>query len=41
MFLAAWNDEEDENYEIDISNVARLRKLRKDNEETKINGVEY
>lgn len=38
---AAWQDEDDENVVVNISNVARLRKLRKNDEETEIGGREF
>jgi hypothetical protein len=36
-----WEDEDDEKVEVDLSKVARLRKLRKDEGETKVSGKEY
>jgi len=38
---AAWEDEADKEVEVDIASVARLRKLRKTNDETTITGDEY
>ena len=37
----AWEDPDDKDFEMDISKVARLRKLRKNKEETVISGEEY
>lgn len=38
---AAWQDDDDKDIQVDISGVSRLRKLRKNAEETKISGEEY
>jgi len=39
--VQAWEDPDDQEVEMDISSVARLRKLRKNQEETVITGEEY
>jgi len=38
---AAWKDEEDEKTQVDISQVARLRKLKQSEDENEISGVDY
>jgi hypothetical protein len=38
---SAWEDEADANVQVDIESVARLRKLRKNNTEKSISGIEY
>jgi len=38
---AAWVDKHDEQIEVDLTSVARLRKLRKNNDEKKVSGIEY